>query len=271
MCIAGLVRYDARAFCFTPVMTRQFFMRFRALLACSLLAVSVSAHATTPTIEAALTNADRPETDQKRDADRKPADLIAFAGLKPGDTVADLVPGRGYFTRIFANVVGQGGTVYAVVPSEFDRFVPHAFDGMKTLAAAPAFANVQPVKASIASFTVAKPLDIAWTSQNYHDIYGMGTDTVLAFDRQVFAALKPGGIFMVIDHVAAPGTDATAPTTLHRIDPDTIRTEVTSVGFQFVGQSPLLRNPQDDHTRPVFDPAIRGKTDQVVLKFRKPA
>jgi len=245
-------------------------MRYKLTLIAALLASVQVAHAAPPAIEAALSSSDRPDADQKRDADRKPAELATFANVQPGMTVADIVPGGGYFTRIFSNVVGPKGTVYAMVPTEFAKYKKPGPDAIKTIAASPDFSNVKRVEASFTSFKFPKPLDLAWTDDNYHDIYIAGADKALAFDRDVFAALKPGGLFVVVDHVAAAGTSATAPSTLHRIDPATIRTQVESVGFALVDESDVLRNKNDDHTKKVFDPSIRGKTDQVVLKFRKP-
>jgi predicted methyltransferase len=113
---------------------------------------------------------------------------------------------------------------------------------------------------------------MAWTSDNYHDIYGFfGADHAAAADAAIFSALKPGGVFIVIDHAALPGASATAPTTLHRIDPATVKAQVEAAGFKLEAESPILANPADPHTQKVFDPAIRGRTDQFVFKFRKPA
>jgi predicted methyltransferase len=93
---------------------------------------------------------------------------------------------------------------------------------------------------------------------------------VVRVNAAIFQALRPGGVFLVIDHVATAGSGLRDTETLHRIDPDTIRSEVTTAGFVFESQSEALRNPADSHSLPVFDPAIRHKTDQVILKFRKP-
>jgi predicted methyltransferase len=112
--------------------------------------------------------------------------------------------------------------------------------------------------------------DVAWTTENYHDLYGLlGADGMLAYDKAVFAALKPGGVFLVSDHVALPGA-ADAPTTLHRIDPAIVRAQLVAAGFVPDGESDALHNPADDHTLKVFDPSIRGKTDQFMFRFRKP-
>jgi predicted methyltransferase len=222
-------------------------------------------------ITSAVASADRPASDSQRDALRKPAQLIAFAGIKPGDRVADLIPGKGYFTRIFSKVVGPKGHVYAIVPTEFLKLAPKSSDDAKAIGAASGFANVSAITAPVASLSAPEPLDVAWTSDNYHDVYGFaGANAAAALDASVFKALKPGGIFMIIDHVARAGTSATSPQTLHRIDPATVKAQALAAGFTLAGESTLLHNPADTHDVVVFSPAIRGHTDQFVLKFRKP-
>ena len=122
-----------------------------------------------------------------------------------------------------------------------------------------------------AAMAVPKPVDVAWTSQNYHDIYGyLGVDVAAAMDRAVFAMLRPGGVFVVVDHSGLPGSSATAPTTLHRIEEATVKAQVLAAGFVLAGTSDVLRNPADPRTAAVFAPEIRGHTDQFMLKFRKP-
>jgi predicted methyltransferase len=223
-------------------------------------------------IAAALTAPDRPKADTDRDALRHPAALIAFAGVKSGGQVADLMPGKGYFTRIFSNVVGPTGHVYAIVPAELAAVAPKIPEAMKALAADPAFANVTSLTLPAASVRAPVLLDLAWTSDNYHDLYGyFGAAQAAAFDHAVFAALKPGGVFIVVDHVAQPGTSDSSPKTLHRIDPETVKSQVVAAGFVFEAESDVLRNPADPHDIKVFAPQIRGKTDQFVFKFRKPA
>ncbi|MBB2205351.1 class I SAM-dependent methyltransferase [Gluconacetobacter takamatsuzukensis] len=222
-------------------------------------------------IAGAIADKDRPADDFARDKDRKPAALLAFAGLKPGMNVADIMPGKGYFTRLFSNVVAGRGHVWAVVPTWLVEKKPAAADAVKAIAATPAFANVSVLVQPLDALQFPRPLDLVWTAQNYHDVYyGAGADAALAFDRSVFAALRPGGVFVVIDHVANPGADPDIAK-LHRIDPAIVRRQVEAAGFHFESQSTVLANPDDTHTVPVFDPAIRGHTDQVVLKFRKPA
>jgi predicted methyltransferase len=231
------------------------------------------AYAATPAyILTATQSSDRPAADAQRDATRHPADLIAFAGLKPGDTIADIMPGGGYFTRIFANVVGPKGHVYATIPSEFLAVKANAADSIKSLAAETSFGNVTTVVSPTAQIGTGETLDMAWTSDNYHDIYGFfGPQQAASMDASVFKALKPGGVFIVIDHVAPAGTSDTSPKTLHRIDPETVKAQVEAAGFKLEAQSDILKNAADPHTAKVFAPEIRGKTDQFVFKFRKPA
>ncbi|GBQ91451.1 putative methyltransferase [Gluconacetobacter johannae DSM 13595] len=234
-------------------------------------ALSLSRRGTSVGIAAALGNRDRPEADRAADANRKPAGLLAFAGLRRGMNVADIMPGKGYFTRIFSNVVGADGHVWAVVPAERVAKKPDAADAVKAIAADAAFGNVTALVQPLDAISIPKPLDLAWTSQNYHDVYyGGGADAALALDKAVFAALRRGGIFMVVDHVANPGMSPDDVRKLHRIDPALIRRQVEAAGFHFEGESRLLANPQDTHSLTVFDPSIRGHTDQAVLKFRKP-
>jgi len=218
-------------------------------------------------ITAATADPGRPTADKDRDAARKPAETIAFAGLEHGEKVADLLPGGGYFTRIFAKIVGPTGHVYAVWPTGApDKMTAP----IKTLATDPAYGNVTEVEQKLTELKLDTPVDMVWTSQNYHDLHNMKDTDVAAIDKAIFAALKPGGTFIVLDHAATPGSGFQDTGTLHRIDPEAVKKEVESVGFRFEAQSDLLKNPDDPHTGKIFDPAIRGKTDQFILKFRKP-
>lgn len=262
-------------------------MAVRSLLMTVMVGASVAAAAIAPAyaqsplyqgrrggavgIAAAVASKDRPDEDVASDKNRKPASLLAFAGLKRGMNVADIMPGKGYFTRLFSNVVGGEGHVWAIVPAGLVAKKPTAADAVKATAAMPVFSNVSVLIQPLDAIQVPKRLDLVWTAQNYHDVYyGAGVDAALAFDKSVFAALRPGGVFIVIDHVANPGADADVAK-LHRIDPAIIRRQVEAAGFHFESESKVLVNPDDNHDLPVFDPAIRGRTDQVVLKFRKPA
>jgi predicted methyltransferase len=224
-----------------------------------------------PYASAAVTDAARPDADKARDADRKPAEMVAFAGIKPGNTVIDMLPGGGYFTRIFSKAVGPKGKVYAFVPEEFVKARPQAADGVKAIAANTAYTNVFVLSTPLRVIAAPESADVIWTSQNYHDFHnkGFGGD-VAPINRAVFAALKPGGTYIVLDHAAEKGSGVRDTDTLHRIDVEAVKKEVTAAGFVLEGESDAVRHPADDHTGKVFDSGIRGKTDQFVLKFKKP-
>ncbi len=221
---------------------------------------------------AAVADKGRPEADTKRDADRKPAEMLEFAGVKPGQTIVDLIPGGGYFTRIFSKAVGPKGTVYAVGgpprPSQ-DPSKPAPNPAQDTIAADANYSNVKSIHAPLAGgLSIPTKADVVWTAQNYHDVKNVPNIDMLAFDKAIYDALKPGGVFVVLDHAAAPGAMVT--NTLHRIDPAVVKKEVEAAGFKFEGESKVLANAADDHTKAVFDPSLRGHTDQFIYKFRKP-
>lgn len=240
-----------------------------ALLA---LATPFTAHAqaVSPAITAALADPARPEADRARDTARHAGEILAFAGVKPGDKVGDFIMGGGYWTRILARTVGDNGRVWAYQPAEFIKFNADYAEQQKT-AVAP-YKNVTAASDSLATYTFPEPLDAIVTVQNYHDLHlkmsPPGFAGVMA--KRLFDSLKPGGVFLVVDHVANADPDFAAPDSLHRIDPAAARKEIESAGFVFDGELPLLRNAEDPHTASVFDPSVRGKTDQFVYRFRKP-
>jgi predicted methyltransferase len=242
-----------------------------AALVCS-FACTVAAAADIPKpISAAVADASRPGADRERDAARHPSELLAFAGVKPGQKIADYMPGGGYFTRLFAKAAGPKGHVYAVWPQFVADHDKEDAAKIKALAADPGYSNVSYALTPDDRFTVSEPLDLVWTSQNYHDLqFGLKPEQIVQLDKAIFAALKPGGVYLVVDHVAAPGAGWTAARSLHRIEPAAIKADLAAAGFVLEGESAVLRNPADPHTAAVFDPSIRGKTDQVVLKFVRP-
>jgi predicted methyltransferase len=221
-------------------------------------------------IAAAVADAGRPEADRARDAERKPAEMLALAGIRPGSVVIEMLPGGGYFTRIFSKAVGPTGHVYAEIGNLPPR--PGAPPPPVTVIAAdPAYSNVTVTTSPFTALTAPTPADVVWTSQNYHDLHLARFNLdVAAVNRSVFNALRPGGLYVVLDHAAAPGSPVTVADTLHRIDPAIVRREVEAAGFVFVSESNAVRNPADPHTANVFDPAIRGHTDQFILVFRRP-
>lgn len=236
--------------------------------------VVVQAPAATSALAAADTYAEvvadpsRPAADVERDADRHPADILAFAGVAPGDRIADVRPGAGYFTTLFSLAVGPGGHVYGFIPNRTAER-----DNVTFAPVDERLANVTKINGDldVASFAFGEPLDIVFMSQEYHDFtiprFGVDVDRMNA---RVFDVLKPGGLYLLIDHEAAAGTGISVAGTLHRIEGSALRKQVEAAGFIFEGESQALRNPADDHSINVFDAAIRGKTDQFVYRFRKP-
>ena len=237
-----------------------------ALSACASSPTPPAVTAESPHIRAAVASARRPAEDRARDADRKPAEVLAFAGVAPGQRVADFIPGGGYFTRLFSEAVGAGGKVYALIPPPGAQ---RADPPIREVAAQ--YANVEVVQQSFTTLRVPEPCDVIFTAQNYHDLHlaRLGLDWA-AVNRQIFEALAPGGVYVVIDHSAKPGAEIGVVDTLHRIDQAIVRRELEAAGFVYDGESQVLRNPADSRELGVFDPAIRGRTDQFAMRFRRP-
>lgn len=218
-------------------------------------------------IAAAVADTQRPTADTARDAARKPAEIVEFAGVKPGSIVAEIAPGGGYYTRILAKAVGPEGKVYALMPAAFANR-PGGLDAINALAAQ--YPNVEVVSADFTDLKLPEPVDLVWTTENYHDFHNGPTANVGAINSSVFAALKPGGIFFVEDHAAADGAGTTVTSTLHRIEPAAVVQEMTAAGFVLDAQSDLLKNPADPKTVGVRDPSVQGETEKFALRFRKP-
>ncbi len=250
-------------------------MRRSVLLAfAAALALSSTAQAQTPPqagdYAAALAADVRTAEDRARDGARHTAETLAFARVAPGQKIADMIIGGGYFTRAFAAAVGPEGHVTAWQPEEFIAF-EDSYGEAAT--AADALANVDAVRSPIGAPEFPAGLDLVFTAQNYHDLH-MGMfpeDTAAKVNAAVFEALKPGGLYVVIDHHAAAGSGLSAADGLHRIDIEQVKREVEAAGFVLDGESDLLARADDPLSANVFDPSIRGRTSQFMLRFRKPA
>jgi predicted methyltransferase len=233
---------------------------------------TTSAQSAVPSnIANAVADQNRPDEDRQRDADRKPAEVLTFVGIKNGEKVADFIPGTGYFSRILSSAVGPQGHVYGFVPSEFANFKKQPLPPNGSMPY-PQFKNVSVIAAPINDFAVPEPLDLVWISLNYHDLHDpfLAPADLAKINKAVFASLKPGGRYVIIDHAAAAGSGLRDTNTLHRIDEASVKSEVEAAGFKLEGESDLLHNAGDPRTANVRDPTIRGKTDQFILKFRKP-
>ncbi len=218
-------------------------------------------------ISDAVADTARPSTDTEHDANRKPAETLAFAGVKPGDQVIELAPGRGYYTRLLSAVVGAQGKVYTVSSQPKPGSPPPP---VQAIAADPHYSNVSPTFQKYSEAKLPADSDVVWTTQNYHDFHNIPDMQIDTLNHAVFDALKPGGIYFILDHAAAAGSGTRDTNTLHRIDEETVKKEVTAAGFKLVGESKILRNKDDPHTGKVFEPPIQGHTDQFILKFQKP-
>ena len=219
---------------------------------------------------AALAEPSRPAEDRARDAARHTEETLAFAQVQPGQTIVDMIIGGGYFTRVFSAAVGPEGRVIAWQPAEL---IAYQASYGESLTAVDALANVDALRSPRAAPGFPANVDLVFTAQNYHDLHlkANATDTATKVNAAVFSALKPGGLYVVIDHNAAAGAPLTTSDTLHRIDIETVKREVLAAGFVLDGESEVLASTADPLTTSVFDPAIQGRTSQFVLRFRKPA
>ena len=210
---------------------------------------------------AILTSADRPEADKARDADRKPAELMAFGGIKSGTVVAELAPGGGYYTRLISLAVGPKGHVYTVSTKPSAPVIEWARTHPNTTEQSGQVIALAPVS-----------VDVVWTALNYHDFKNFkdgDSDMAASLTKRAFAVLKPGGIYLINDHESGLGTGASVTSKLHRIESASVIKEVEAAGFKLDAQSNLLRHAEDNHTLHEKD-VSRGKTDQMVLRFKKP-
>lgn len=225
-------------------------------------------------IERVLANPARSASDRERDARDKPAEVLALARFKRGDTVADILSGGGYYAEILSGIVGPGGKVLLVNNPGYENF------GKKGLAerlAANRLPNVTHVVGPSDALGMGdRVLDGAVIVMSYHDLYWVDekegwprVDAGLFLD-QVARALKPGGVLLVVDHSARQGTGSADAQALHRIDEQFAIADFRKHGLEWEAAIPVLRNPDDDRSKNVFDPAIRGRTDRFVHLYRKP-
>lgn len=222
------------------------------------------------TIEAALADASRPDEDRLLDVNRHPVEVLAFAGLEHGWRVADIVPGSGYYARVLSTAVGEEGHVYAFNPSWVARDFPAGNAPLAELAESRANMSVVVDTVEALDVAIEPPLDAVFMVLFYHDTGYDGTDRV-AMNRAIFNALRPGGVFIVIDHHAPTGSGLTFVHDTHRVDARLVREEVMAAGFLLEAESDMLANPEDDRTGSVFAPELRRHTDRFVYRFRKPA
>ncbi len=225
-------------------------------------------------IAEALTNPSRPATDRARDALRRPDQILSFFEISPGNKVLDLFSGGGYYTEILSTVVGSDGEVVA---HNNKAYLTYAKDELDKRFADGHLANVSRVTAEASELDLpAKSFDAALAVLTWHDFYYVDPDNGWppidepALTSELCNALKPGAVLGVIDHVATAGSDPfESGQKLHRIDPARIKEDLSESCFEFEGEIKALRNPGDDHSKPMYDPTIKGKTDRVVYKFRR--
>jgi predicted methyltransferase len=240
---------------------------FAAALFAAAAPAAVLAQTIPPMVSAAVADPGRPAPDTARDVNRHPAEVVAFAGVKSGMVVGELIPGSGYYTRILAKAVGPTGKVYALVPP-FMATRPGALDGLNAIAKA--YPNVRVVVADLNAPMLPEKLDLYWTTENYHDMHiGQSADTA-GFNKAVYDSLKPGGTFLIEDHAAKVGAGPGAPAALHRVEEAQTKAELQAAGFRLDGESSVNRNPADTHEANSHDASIQAHTDRFLLRFKRP-
>jgi len=238
-------------------------------------APTTAADSSAAAIDAAIASTARLPSDSAQDEWRKPKEVLSFLGARPGMHVLDYFSAGGYYTELLSRIVGEQGQVIAYNNAPYLKF---AKDEPQQRYGASRLANVAQLTTPPGELTVTPgSLDAALFVMSYHDLYWKlkdpdwgSIDPAQALAKLV-AGLKPGAVVVVVDHVARAGGD-TAETVdaLHRIDPAVIRRDFEAAGLQFDGESMALRHATDDHTKPVFDPSVQHRTDQVIYRFRKP-
>ena len=212
----------------------------------------------------------RSEDNRKLDEGRHPAEVLAFSGVAPGQSVVDFMAGGGYYTELLAQVVGPTGTVYATDPPSFHDAKSWNRPGLTR-------PNIRLLLQPLAQAQLAThSIDTIFAHMSYHDLYWeskkyeyprLDVPRVLA---NWFAAVRPGGHVVIVDHVGLPDDPRVSVEKFHRIDPERVKADMAAAGFVLEEQSNLLQRSEDAHDKSVFDPAIRGKTDRFMLKFRHP-
>ena len=239
-----------------------------ALLATALIYVPATAMAQAPSAEitAAVNDSGR-SADKQKDANRKPGDVLAFAGVKPGMVVAELGSGGGYYTRLLAKAVGPSGKVLAIA-TQGQAARPGGLDGLNAIKAA--YPNVQIVTVpDLASIALPEKADLFWTTENYHDFHNGPTANIAGLNKAVFENLKPGGVFYVEDHSAAAGAGLEAASKFHRMDEAVAKGELTAAGFKVDGEGNLLRNASDNKAGSNSESG-HFVTDRFMLRMKKP-
>ena len=219
-------------------------------------------------ISAAVADATRPKDDRDADAIRAPAETLVFAGVKPGLIVGELYPCGGYFSHMISDVVGAKGKVYGLETTRWKTCLPTD----QKMAGDLPVKNMSVEGFAFGEFSLPEKVDLFWITQNYHDLHikEYGNVDMAAFNRKVFDSLKSGGTYFILDHQAVGPLDDAGIAKVHRIAKAQLIAEVEAAGFKLAGEGIFLNRPGDDHTKSIFDPAIRGKTDQYALRFVKP-
>ncbi len=215
----------------------------------------------------------RSEKDRTRDAREKPADVLALAGFAPGMKIADIFAGGGYYSELVSDVVGPGGSVLMLNNTAYQQF---AREELKDRLKDGRLKNVKPMLVESCNLRLGEgDLDGALIVMSYHDLYhvdeqgGWAPINAGNFLDQIHAALKPGAVFLIVDHAATGGTGKDAAQDLHRIDEAFAKRDIESHGFRLEKTWDGLRNSADEHSKMVFDPSIRGKTDRFVHVYRR--
>ena len=201
--------------------------------------------------------------------------MIRFARIDAAATVIDVYPGDGDWTRLFSDIVGPEGRVTSFVPAEVAHFKNDPVGLMRNIAQEPGRENVEAVSADLVAMPeITQPADVLWLHLFYHDLHtalmqARGA-TAADFNRAVYKRLKPGGVYVIVDHAAAAGAGTSDAQSLHRIDPASVREEVEAAGFVLDAESTLLANRNDPHAIKVFDPLIKGESDRFAYRFVKP-